>query len=582
MKFENSTENDELVYFIYCRKSSDSEDKQIASLPAQEKEMRELAKKLGLKIAGIFIESRSAFHPGRPKFNEMIERIQNGEANAVLTWATNRIARNPLDGGKFVYLIQQGIIEELKTKGGTYTNTPEHLFALNIDLCVAQKASDDLSLVVRRGNVHKFHEKREWGGVAKPGYLNVTNSLTKENTIEKDPVRFTLLSKAFKLILNNHYTPMESLDVLNNDMQYKTRETKKLGNKPMSKSSFYKILSDPFYYGLMERKVDGKNVIATGTHEPILTEDEFNRLQIRLGKKGKPRNSKKEFAYKEVLKCGECGGSVTAEEKIQIICSECKTKFHKGNNTNQCKNCHTLIEEMHSPKILEYVFYHCTKRVHRDCSQGSISLSNLEKKITQRLTNFEIVSELKDWAITYLNELNDYEEKDQTTVKDNLISQLKSCDTEIRNLLRTRIRPRDIESNPAIDQFYDEEEARLFKEKKTINKTLKELDQRQEEWFILSKETFNFAYTAQYQFETGDAKTKTYVLSKLGSNLTIKDKNLLIYGDKPYFLIEKGKKEIDAIIGSLEPMKKAEVLSNLISYEPISQSWRRERDSNPR
>jgi len=49
---------------------------------------------------------------------------------------------------------------------------------------------------------------------------------------------------------------------------------------------------------------------------------------------------------------------------------------------------------------------------------------------------------------------------------------------------------------------------------------------------------------------------------------------LQISGDKAYFLIEKGKKEIANIVDSLEPAKKAEIASNLLAYEPISQAWR--------
>lgn len=71
------------------------------------------------------------------------------------------------------------------------------------------------------------------------------------------------------------------------------------------------------------------------------------------------------------------------------------------------------------------------------------------------------------------------------------------------------------------------------------------------------------------------------MLSKLGSNLTIKDKSLLISGDKPYFLIEKGKKEIASIVASLEPTKQTEISSNLLAYEPVCNTWRRVRDSNP-
>ena len=58
----------QLRVFIYLRKSSDSEDKQIASIPQQRKELTEYAKKLGLNVIDIIEETHSAFHPGRPKY----------------------------------------------------------------------------------------------------------------------------------------------------------------------------------------------------------------------------------------------------------------------------------------------------------------------------------------------------------------------------------------------------------------------------------------------------------------------------------------------------------------------------------
>ena len=68
---ENTIKSNSLRYFVYCRKSSDSEDKQIASLPEQIKELTEKAIKENLQVVDILQESRSAFHTGRPKFEEM-------------------------------------------------------------------------------------------------------------------------------------------------------------------------------------------------------------------------------------------------------------------------------------------------------------------------------------------------------------------------------------------------------------------------------------------------------------------------------------------------------------------------------
>ena len=114
-----------------------------------------------------------------------------------------------------------------------------------------------------------------------------------------------------------------------------------------------------------------------------------------------------------------------------------------GNATNLETFClkkgvldNTPIEEMHNPKILHYVFYHCTKRVHLNCTQGSATLDKLETKIKNTLNRFEIAFEYKDWAIEYLNELNDIEEVDQKSVKDNLQARVGDVDQQLRGLLR--------------------------------------------------------------------------------------------------------------------------------------------------
>ena len=49
----------------------------------------------------------------------------------------------------------------------------------------------------------------------------------------------------------------------------------------------------------MERKSNRNKALELSTR--MLTQDEFDNLQVILGRKGKPRISKHEFAYKEVL-----------------------------------------------------------------------------------------------------------------------------------------------------------------------------------------------------------------------------------------------------------------------------------------
>ncbi len=95
MYLYNLTER--LVYFIYVRKSTDTEDKQVLSIAAQIIELKGFAKRRNRYIADIIIEKQTAKKPGRPKLNKMLERIENGEANGVLAWLPDRLSTYCLD-----------------------------------------------------------------------------------------------------------------------------------------------------------------------------------------------------------------------------------------------------------------------------------------------------------------------------------------------------------------------------------------------------------------------------------------------------------------------------------------------------
>lgn len=380
-------------YIIYCRKSSDSEDKQIASLPDQVKVMTGFAVKHNLNVITVLQEHRSAFKTGRPVFNQMLKMLESGEADAVLAWDPSRIARNSQDGGRFIYMMDELLIKEFRTPQKFFLNTGDDKMMLNVEFTMTKKYSDDLSVNVLRGNRRKFFEAQEWGGVAKPGYLNYTDPLSKENHIMVDEERFPLLQKAGRMIISGELTPMEALNKLNNEWHYKTRRSKKRGGKPMSQSAFYQFLSDTFYKGVMKRKIEKVLSYSPTDTTPMFTKDEFDLLQARIGKHAQqPYVSTKVFAYRGILRCGQCEGKLGVDEKWQVICTNCKLKFNKGKEVSACPQCHTEIEDMKNAKILHYLFYYCIKhRKHREsCSQGSVEVKKLEEQINAQLIFYKI------------------------------------------------------------------------------------------------------------------------------------------------------------------------------------------------
>src|SRR3989338_4854847 len=101
-------------FFLYARKSTDVEDKQVRSIEDQITELRAFAKQENLNIVDELVEKQSAKILGRPIFNDMLNRIDRGETNGILAWHPDRLARKSVDGGRAIYLLDCGLLAMLK------------------------------------------------------------------------------------------------------------------------------------------------------------------------------------------------------------------------------------------------------------------------------------------------------------------------------------------------------------------------------------------------------------------------------------------------------------------------------------
>jgi len=97
-----------IKYFLYARKSSESEDRQVQSIQDQIDRLKALAIQMKLEIVEVYEEARSAKQPNnRPLFLEMLERIERGEAQGIVCWQINRLSRNPVDSGTLQWMLQK-------------------------------------------------------------------------------------------------------------------------------------------------------------------------------------------------------------------------------------------------------------------------------------------------------------------------------------------------------------------------------------------------------------------------------------------------------------------------------------------
>ena len=104
----------EVRFFIYARKSTDDLSRQLRSIEDQIAELKALAEREGLLVVDVLTEKQTAKEPGRPVFNAMLDRIEAGDAEAILAWHPDRLSRNGIDAARIISLVEHKQIQSLR------------------------------------------------------------------------------------------------------------------------------------------------------------------------------------------------------------------------------------------------------------------------------------------------------------------------------------------------------------------------------------------------------------------------------------------------------------------------------------
>lgn len=320
-------------YVLYARKSSESEDRQVKSLDAQETEMLAIAKRDGFEIVEIIRESHSAKTTRqRPEFNRMIKGIQSGKFSAILTWAPDRISRNAGDLGVVIDLMDAGKLECVKTYSQTFYNDPYSKFMFMMLGSQAKLENDQKSLNVKRGNREKL-KRGEWINLAPIGYKN---DIIKK-TIVVDPVQAPYVTKMFELYATGLYSFQQLADLLFEQGLRNRRGGKIFGGH------IQRIINNTIYYGVMESA--GKYY--QGIHEPLISQKIYEDCQLVSGNKTRPRAKTKGFTLSGFINCKKCGCAITAEIK--------KKKYIYYHCTNGKGNCDQKSFNANEQSIHDYI-----------------------------------------------------------------------------------------------------------------------------------------------------------------------------------------------------------------------------------
>ncbi|MBI3305757.1 recombinase family protein, partial [Candidatus Nomurabacteria bacterium] len=423
-------------YFLYARKSTDVEDRQVLSIEAQIIELRAYAKQEKLAIIEELIEKQSAKVPGRPIFNSMLERIERSEANGILAWNPDRLARNSVDGGKVIYFLDCGQLSNLKFPTFWCDNTSQGKFMLNIAFGQSKYYVDSLSDNTKRGLRQKVR-RGEYPSLAPIGYLNDP----RNKSIFVDKKKSTIVKKMFELYAQNQ-SRLEDIShfLAQNGILSKS-------GKELKRDRISYILSNPFYVGLF--RYSGE--VHEGRHQPIISKKVFDKVQEILKQRGRPHHQAKNQPqpYCGLLHC-HCGMMITAENKI---------KRQKNGN------------------IHNYIYYHCSRKAKTvKCKEPWIKQENLDKQISSLLQKFSLKP---IWAKTMREML----EKDKlqsfqssATFVEESKEQIKLINTKLQRLLDSYLE-QDIER-----ETYLAKKAELISNKKSLEEKITTLQHQQTAW----------------------------------------------------------------------------------------------------
>ncbi|WP_406123708.1 recombinase family protein [Streptomyces canus] len=391
----------QLRYALYVRKSTESEDRQVLSIDSQIERAHEMFH--DVNIVEVIEEKHSAFEPGkRVKFAKLIDDIDAGRIDGIIAWHPDRLSRNEEDAAKITYRVRKGILRDLRFCSYHFVNSPEGIMMLQLALSQSQYMSSKLGADVRRGMNQKL--KLGWRpGLAAIGYLNVMDG--PNHIIAEDPHRFPLVRRMWDLLLTGLYSPDRITQIAETEWGLTTLRRRRLGGTPLVRSAVYRILRDPFYAGLI--RWDGE--IYKGRHKAMVTLDEFKKAQQILDGRTSCSPGRalitRDFAYRGLITCAECGCQYTAE-----------------------------VKKNHS-------YYHCTRRRKKIfCTQRkNIREEEILSYVLGVMRQHSIHPSFREWALAYVAESKGSAGKQDAKVKKSRAERLQQLRHQIDRLLDMKL-----------------------------------------------------------------------------------------------------------------------------------------------
>ena len=313
---------------ILARVSTTRQEEEGHSLPAQIRRLQEYAQKKGFEIAETFSFSESAGDKIRKKFEEVMKYLKDHkDVRVLLCENVDRATRNFRDAVDLDDMRKKEGLEIHFVQDGFFINknaTGNQMFIWEAKVFIAKQYLNRLSDDVKRSYEQKI-QNGVWIGKAPVGYINTIDDKGNKDIIP-DPIRSRYIVQMFEM----YAAGSSSAQKIKEEMDKLGLKSNTKDPKLLAKSLIFNTLKNPFYHG--EMKIKGE--LYPHKYLPIISKNLFERVQqVMQGYHKKQfRYGCKPFVFRALIKCAECGCTITPEIKkgkyIYYSCSNFK-KVHK-------------------------------------------------------------------------------------------------------------------------------------------------------------------------------------------------------------------------------------------------------------
>ncbi len=292
---------------LYVRVSTDEQADKGYSQRGQEEMLRKYCGINQISVRKVIYEDHSAKTFVRPAWTGLLADLKKakGKVDLLLFTKWDRFSRNAGDAYHMITILRKLCVEPQAIEQPLDLSIPENKMMLAFYLAAPEVENDRRALNTIDG-MRRAKKEGRYMGVASVGYINrISDSGRKYIAI--DQPQADLLKEAFEEVATGIYTVED----------VRRRAVQK--GLICSKTSFWKALRNPVYFGKIELKAyrDEKARLVDGQHEALISEKLYNDIQDAIdGKRKRQRPNVRElsnsaFELRGFLKCTKCGKALT-------------------------------------------------------------------------------------------------------------------------------------------------------------------------------------------------------------------------------------------------------------------------------